>query len=574
MAFDGIVTRAVVKELKDQLTGLRVDKIYQVEKDEINLHFRKNKLLISSSGNNPGIYLTQETKENPKVPPIFTMVLRKHLAGATLEDIVQFGNDRVIRLVFDAWNDFSERVEKSLIVEIMGRHSNIILVDQNDIIIDSIKRVSESMSRVRQVLPHLPYEYIKNTNKLDPLEATKEEIREKIFQGEGNRSIENIVFQIFTGFSKNMGSEIAVRANIDPGRPYSSLESEEKENLLTSSLKLLEEIKNYKFYPRLYLDKEKILDFHVLNLENFRGLDFKEFQTPSELLDTVYQKRDRDDRLRQKSSSLRKIVNTRLSKDKSKMSNLMKELYEAENREKYRIYGDILSANLHLVKPGQKEISLQNFYSEGPEEILIPLDEKISAPLNAQKFYKKYSKLKTAENILKQQIEETQIEIDYLESVLSTIELTEKVKDLESIKDELIEEGYIKRSSQKRKKAKIKTPEFSEYELGGFKILMGKNNRENDLLTNKVARRNDLWLHAQGIPGSHVIIKTETKEVPDQVIEFAARLAAYNSKGRNSGSIEVDYTLKQNVKRAPGNKPGLVNYTDFKTILVSSSKIE
>ncbi len=571
MAFDGIVTRAVVKELNETLTGLRVDKIYQVEKDEVLIHFRKNKLLISSSGNNPRIYLTSETKENPKVPPIFTMVLRKHLTRAVVKKITQFGNDRVLRILFDTWDDFSEKVERSLIVEIMGRHSNIILLDENDIIIDSIKRVSESMSRVRQILPNLPYEYIQNKDKLEPDLVNSQEVQDKFQSAEGNKTVENVVFNSFSGFSKNIGTEISIRSYIEPSRPYISLEDEERDKLLNSTMEVLNEIRKDLFSYKIYLDGDKIADFHVLHLENLQGLEFKSFNTPSEMLDEVYTKRDKDDRLGQKSSSLKKTVMSKLSKDKSKMSNLKKDLLDAENREKYRVYGDILSANFHKVQPGQKEILLENFYSEDLEKILIPLDEKISAPLNAQRFYKKYGKLKTAENILNQQITETQIEIDYLESVLSMIELTDEIDDLDDIKDELIEEGYIKRGGQRKKNKKTKFDSFSEYEKDGFKILVGKNNREKDQLTHKIAKRDDLWLHAQGIPGSHVIIKSEGKVIPDEVIEYAAKLAAYNSKARNSGNIEVDYTLKQNVKRAPGNKPGLVNYTDFKTILVSSN---
>ena len=572
MAFDGIVTRAVVKQLNDELTGLRVDKIYQVEKDEVLLHFRKNKLLISSSGNNPRIYLTEQTKENPKVPPMFTMVLRKHLSGAIVKRVSQFGNDRVIKIDFDAWDDFSEKIEKSLIVEIMGRHSNIILLDNENIIIDSIKRVSESMSRVRQVLPHLPYEYIKDENKIDPSTATLEDISEKFNHSEGNKSVENVVFNALTGFSKNMGTEISLRANIDSTRPFSSLEDFEKENLINSSMELIREINENEFSYKSYLDGDRIVDFHVLNLINLEGLDSLEFKTPSEMLDAVYSKRDKDDRLGQKGTALKKIVASKLSKDKSKISNLKKDLLEAENREQYRIFGDLLSANFHKVKPGQKEITLQNFYSEDLEDVLIPLDEKISAPINAQRFYKKYGKLKTAENILNEQIKDTQNEIDYLESVLSTIELTEDVSALDEIKDELIEQGYIKRSSQKKKKSKMEIPNYLEMEKDGFNIFIGRNNRENDLLTHKIARRDDIWLHAQGIPGSHVIIKTEGKDVPEEVIKYAAQLAAYNSKGRNSGSIEVDYTQKQNVKRSPANKPGLVNYTNFKTISVDSNQ--
>jgi predicted ribosome quality control (RQC) complex YloA/Tae2 family protein len=350
------------------------------------------------------------------------------------------------------------------------------------------------------------------------------------------------------------------------------LENFEKDNLIKSSMELIREINENEFSYKSYLDGDRIVDFHVLNLINLEGLDSLEFKTPSEMLDAVYSKRDKDDRLGQKGTALKKIVASKLSKDKSKISNLKKDLLEAENREQYRIFGDLLSANFHKVKPGQKEITLQNFYSEDLEDVLIPLDEKISAPINAQRFYKKYGKLKTAENILNEQIKDTQNEIDYLESVLSTIELTEDVSALDEIKDELIEQGYIKRSSQKKKKSKMEIPNYLEMEKDGFNIFIGRNNRENDLLTHKIARRDDIWLHAQGMPGSHVIIKTEGKDVPEEVIKYAAQLAAYNSKGRNSGSIEVDYTQKQNVKRSPANKPGLVNYTNFKTISVDSNQ--
>lgn len=574
MAFDGIVTRSVVKELKEKLVGLNVNRIYQVEDDEINILFRNYKLLISNSGNIPRIYLTEESKENPKTPYLFAMVLRKHLSGALVKDIVQYGNDRVIEIKFDAWDDFSEKTKKSLIVEIMGRHSNIILVDENKTIIDSITRVSEAMSRVRQIQPHLDYEYLPDETKLEPMEVSKNDVKNLIENTARNTKVSRFIFSSFTGFSKGIGIEIAERANVDSDRPISSLEKFEGDRLIDEIYNFILEIKNHNYSYNAYLDEDKIVDFHVMKLYSLEGLKKVEFSTPSEMLDKVYSKRDKDDRLRQKSQSLRKKVSGKLDKDKSKLSNLKRDLSQAEDRDKYRVYGDVLSANFHKVNPGDTEIKLKNFYSEEGEDITIPLDEKISPPQNAQKFYKKYSKLKTAEKILKEQIAETESEIEYLDSVLSYIDMAEEVDEIDNIKDELIEENYIKRNKKNWSRKKPKK-EFRRYEKDGYKIYVGRNNIENDLLTHKEARRDDLWLHAQGIPGSHVIIKTNGKDdIPEYVIKYGAELAAYYSKARNSGSVDVDYTKKQNVKRHPMNKPGLVNYTDFDTILVESDKIE
>lgn len=573
MAFDGIVTRAVVQELQRELIGFNVNRIYQVENDEIIIHFRNKMLLISSSGNNPRIYFTEIKKENPKKPYLFAMVLRKHLSGALVNDVIQYGNDRAIEIKFDAWDEFSEKSKKSLIIEIMGRHSNIILVDENKTIIESITRVSESMSRVRQILPHLDYEYLPDERKLEPMEVSKSNIKNKVKDGSKNQKLARFIFTSFTGFSKGIGNEIAYRANLESDRPLGSLDEFEINKLEDEIYNFVNEVKNNDYSYNIYLDGDKIVDFHVINLQSLEGLEVKNFNSPSKMLEEVFTKRDKDDRLNQKSSSLRKKVSNKLTKDKSKLSNLRKDLSQAENREKFRIYGDVLSANFHKVQPGDKKIKLKNFYSEDLEEIVIPLDEKISPPQNAQKFYKKYSKLKNAEKILKEQIIETKSEIDYLESVLSYIDLAEEVDEIDNIKDELIEENYIKRNKKNWSRKKSKD-EFKIYEKEGFRIYVGRNNRENDLLTHKEARREDIWLHTQEIPGSHVIIKTEGKDVPASVIQYAAELAAYNSKGRNSGSIDVDYTKKQNVKRHPANKPGLVNYTDFDTILVESNKIE
>lgn len=572
MAFDGIVTGAIVQELKEKLTGQRIDKIYQQEKDEILLLIRKNKLLISSSGSIPRIYLTAESKENPLSAPMFCMVLRKHLVGARINDIVQFGNDRVIRIDFDAKNDFSEVVKKSLIVEIMGKHSNIILIEEDGTIIDSIKHVSEAMSRVRQVLPHLPYEYIEPTDKLEPKNVEYEEILELLNNAEGSKVISNVLFSSFIGFSKTVGLEICYRADVDPSYPTSALSDEEKKSLAKAAFELIQEVKNRQYHNRVYSDGDRIIDFHSIELKSLEGSDVKNFNTPSEMLDFQYSKLDLNDRMGQKSQSIRKLISGKLTKLRSKEQNLASDLEESKDREQYKIYADLLSANLHQISGGMSSIVLNNFYSEDYEELEIPLDIKLSGPQNAQKYYKRYAKLKNAELEVAKQIEETVAEAEYLESILSAIELTENVQDIEDIKAELIEQGYIKRNQKKGISRKKAEQSIKEYEYEGYRILLGRNNKENDKITFKMANRNDLWLHAKNIPGSHVLIISNGHDIPDEVIEYAAEIAAYNSKGRNSGNIEIDYTEKMYVKRHPANKPGLVNYTDFKTINVSSSK--
>lgn len=572
MAFDGIVTGAIVQELKEKLTGQRIDKIYQQEKDEILLLIRKNKLLISSSGSIPRIYLTAESKENPLSAPMFCMVLRKHLVGAKINDIVQFGNDRVIRIDFDAKNDFSEVVKKSLIVEIMGKHSNIILIEEDGTIIDSIKHVSEAMSRVRQVLPHLPYEYIEPTDKLEPKNVEYEEILELLNNAEGSKVISNFLFSSFIGFSKTVGLEICYRADVDPSYPTSALSDEEKKSLAKAAFELIQEVKNREYHNRVYSDGDRIIDFHSIELKSLEGSDVKNFNTPSEMLDFQYSKLDLNDRMGQKSQSIRKLISGKLTKLRSKEQNLASDLEESKDREQYKIYADLLSANLHQISGGMSSIVLNNFYSEDYEELEIPLDIKLSGPQNAQKYYKRYAKLKNAELEVAKQIEETVAEAEYLESILSAIELTENVQDIEDIKAELIEQGYIKRNQKKGISRKKAEQSIKEYEYEGYRILLGRNNKENDKITFKMANRNDLWLHAKNIPGSHVLIISNGHDIPDEVIEYAAEIAAYNSKGRNSGNIEIDYTEKMYVKRHPANKPGLVNYTDFKTINVSSSK--
>lgn len=572
MALDGIVMHSIANELKEKLINQRIDRIYQINNNDIVIYFRKTKLYISASGNSPRINITNQNYENPTNPPMFTMVLRKHLLGGIIKDVEQYKTDRIIKILISTLDEFYEPSEKSLIIEVMGRHSNIILLDKDDIIIDSITKVNHTMSRKREILPKLKYFPIED-DKYNPLELGKKDLTNIFKDLDSNKSIENTIFPLFTGFSKALGREIALRANLDPEFIFNELSLDEKIQLGEKTNNLLDEIRNKDLKYRAYLDNNKILDFHIIDLLNFSGAESISFSSPSEMLDYVYSKINKDDKYNQQSQSLLKIINTNLDKANKKMQHQIYDLDEAKNRDKYKVYADILSANLHKIIPGQDRIKLENFYDENLEEIEIPLDISRTGPQNAQKYYKKYSKLKNAENLVSEQLSETKSEIQYLESIKSSILLTDDLENLEMIKDELIQENYIKRN--KRTKKNIQKKEkgtFLEFSYDGHQILVGRNNKQNDELTFKVSNREDIWLHARNIPGSHVIIRNNGDEVNMQTIEYAAKLAAYYSSYRDSGDVEVDYTERKNVKRHPAKKPGLVNYSDFNTILVSSIK--
>ncbi|NLY20011.1 MAG: fibronectin/fibrinogen-binding protein [Tissierellia bacterium] len=575
LSFDGIVTRGVVHQLKNELVNGRVDKIHQHESDELIIQIRNNqqnyKLLISASSNNPRIYLTEQSKENPITAPLFTMVMRKQLLGGIIKDIVQISNDRVIKISIESKNEFGDTSLKHIIVEIMGKHSNLILLNNEGIIIDSIKRVPHHISRVRQVLPGIEYELIESTDKFNPIEVSHEELLQIIGNSPESMSIKKFAYMNFIGLSPTIGEELAFVTGVESNRSISSLSEDELNDLISGFEKLVKAASNNDYKPSILYDDKKVVDFHVLKLDTFTDSDTVYFDSVSKMLDTVYFKRDEQDRAGQKSQSIRKTLNNKHQKLHSKLGKLEKELISSQDRDKFKIYADLLSANLYRIDENAKSVVLENFYDPEMKEIEIRLDTKYSPAVNAQKYYKKYTKLKSAESILISQIEETKHELEYLDSVLSIIELSESSSEIDDLKDELIEQGYFKRN-KKQKSNKKNEQKSIFYEIGdGYKIYVGKNNKQNGQLTFKVARKNDIWLHAKNIPGSHVIIETGNREVPEEVLQTAAELAAYYSKSRGTGLVAIDYTEKMNVKRHPANKPGLVNYEDYHTIIADSS---
>lgn len=578
MSFDGIVTKSVVNELNEKILGGKIDKIYQQESDEILLFIRNNgvnyKLLLSASSNNPRIYLTEYSKENPSSPPMFCMLLRKHLAGGKILNIEQYEMDRIVSIDISSRDELGEFTEKRLIVEIMGKHSNIILIEKNSSkIIDSVKRVPEHVSRVRQIYPGLIYDNPPIGDKVNPLELSEVDFLSFIDNEDKNLQIYKFFYFNYLGISPLIGREICSIANIDMDRTINSLTSDDIDKLYDSFNKIMSRVKDKEFTPLYIKSKGKdIKAFYAIKIEQF-GLDNIHFDDSiSNVLDTYYRNKDIQDRIKQKTQSIRKNIKNKFDRAKSKLAKQIMELNESKDREKYKVYGDILSANLHQIAKGVKEAELENFYSEDLVTIKIPLDSKISPAINAQKYYKRYQKLKNANKLLKRQIRDSKNEIEYLDNVLFNIDTSTEIYEIDEIRDELIQEGYIKRNTKKKaQKKKLSNPRHY-ISSDDFHIYVGRNNRQNDVLTMKTAHKEDLWFHVQKKPGSHVIVKTEGREVPDTTLEEAANLAAYFSKARNSKNVLVDYTQKKHVKKTKGAKLGMVIYENFNSINVNPSE--
>ncbi|SHG92104.1 Predicted component of the ribosome quality control (RQC) complex, YloA/Tae2 family, contains fibronectin-binding (FbpA) and DUF814 domains [Anaerosphaera aminiphila DSM 21120] len=575
MAYDGTVLKSVIEELNSNLTGARVEKIYQPSKEEIVLNLRnytgKYKLLLSATSNNPRVYLTNQTFENPKSPPTFCMLLRKHLENSRVLSFEQYKMDRILKINFLSKNELGDDLQKSLIVEIMGKHSNIILIESDTKkIYDSIKRVNSFISRVREILPGLIYDESLISTKENPLCF---ETLDKSFKSfEINKSIKNNLVNTFTGISPLIARETAYRANLDEDRAISSLDEDSLGKLYDAFKSIVSSLNANEFKPTAIIDNENIIDFSSIDLMMYPNSEKKFFSSISELLDEFYIKREKSQNLNEKSSSIKKVVKNHLDRAKNKLSKQSQELEDAFDRDKYKIYADLISSNYYKIDKGIDNISLENFYNE-MEPLNIPLDEKLSAQENANKYYKKYSKLKTAVNKLNIEIENNKNTIKYLNSVLLNIELSETSADLEEIREELVEMGYIKKNykQKKNKVQKIKSLEYNSTD--SFKIYAGKNNRQNEELTLKFANKNDMWFHVKDAPGSHVILKEDGREFTEKSIEEAATIAAYNSSLKNSDNIIVDYTLKKNVKRHPSKIPGLVSYVNYNSIIISSKNL-
>lgn len=550
MAFDGIITCAMVKELQDKIYLGKIEKVYQPENDELVFHIHTKtgnvKLFASVGSAHARLHFIEENPQNPPVPLAFCMLLRKHLQGGRIVEITQRDSERIIEISLETLNELGFNVSKKLIFEIMGKHSNIILVDMTTgKIIDSIKRVSIDVNRVRQVLPGKEYEYPPVQDKI-PFKVITADQLEAI-----DANSKAILSQV-GGISPAIAAQLAG-----------------KDDRFAFFQGMLDSITDGTFVPRVYLDEKDVpQEFHIVDLLEYDGAAKRlEFQSLSQCLTYYFDHKASSNRVKQKSHDLVKSVTTTLDKLYLKKQRLSEDLLKAENSENLRLYGELLTANMHLIKTGDLSVEVTNYYDNST--VKIPLDERHTPAKNAQQYFKRYGKAKTAVKEKQIQLKEVDDDIKYLESVLSYLNNTDSVEEIEALRTELIETGYIRRRKTTFKEKKYK-PSPHRYETtDGCTVLVGRNNKENDYLTLKTASKADIWFHTKDIPGSHVIVQTGGKELSESDIFEAAAIAAYHSKGRTSENVPVDYVAVKYVKKPAGAKPGMVIFTNNKTVWVN-----
>lgn len=576
MPLDASAVRCAAYEIDNILKGGRIEKIYQPERDEIILAVKSPKgsyrLVISANSANPRLYITDTVKENPQEPPMFCMLMRKHISSGRITEVKSVDFERITDITIEARNEMGDCVKKHIMCEIMGKNSNIILVNEEGKIIDSIKHVDLTVSRVRNVFPGLTYTLPPDSERQNPLVMTKEDFYEVLAAAPEGRSIDKALTGAVSGMSPLMAREALYRATGKSDAVMGELSDNEKESCAARLACMFEKIRNYEFEVTVLYKKGdgKPVDFAVYPVEQY-GDEFLCEKTSGicEALELFYSKRDAAERMRSRSYSLTKTVSVQLERIRKKMSVLYDILSECEKKENYRIAGDIITANLYCVEKGDKILRAVNYYDEEQREMEIALDETKSPSQNAQAYYKKYRKAKVAEVEAAKQIERAHSEAEYLESVLVNIEMAQTPSALDEIKEELTECGVIKSTFTKKKGTKkVKMSPPDEYLYLDYTIYSGRNNVQNDYLTLKVGRANDLWLHTKNIPGCHVLVKSKGEEIPKKVIEAAAIIAATNSRGRASSKVEVDYCPVSHVKKPNGAKAGMVIYEGYSTAVV------
>ncbi len=579
MAFDGITISNIIYELKTKLLGGRVDKIYQPETDEIILSVRSlgkaYKLLMTANASAPRLHLTEKNKTNPMQPPLFCMVLRKHLTSGKIIEITQPNFERIVNIHIESINELGDYSTKKLIIEIMGRHSNIILTDENDIILDSAKHISHDKSSVREVLPGKKYTVPPSKNKLNTLALSKENFFSSI-SSNPQIKLQNLIFECYNGISPLFASEICFRANLDPSNTVSQTSEENLTNLYNSFKNVISQIQNNAFMPEIiYSEKNKILDFSPFKMKQFNHLKTEQYDSISSLLEIFYSKKDSLYRINQKSQDLKKLINNNIERCVKKKDIQIKTLKSISGRDKLKLYGELITANIYSIPENAPYFTTQNFYDENLKDITIPLDPTLTPAENAQAYFKRYNKAKRTFVALQVQMKQNDEELEYLEGILTSVQTSTDEQDIREIRQELYEQGFIKKlKQQKGKNRTIKSSPLHYLSSDNFDIYVGKNNHQNDELTLKFAKGNDIWLHTKQIPGSHVLIITNGKSVPNTTLNEAAMLAAFYSKASNSTLVPVDYTQKKFVKKPAGAKPGMVIYTTNKTAYITPSEEE
>ena len=553
MAFDGIVTMAAAKEMRPVIISGKIDKVYQPEADELvfNIHTKRGNVKLYASVNPAAarIHFIENSLQNPPAPLPFCMLLRKHIQGARVTDVAQVGSERIIEISLETLNELGFTVSKKLIFEIMGKHSNIVLLDiSSGKIIDCIKHVSIDVNRVRQLLPGIIYKYPPAQDKI-PFKELLPEGSPSVFLPPEAKAIQRTVGGVSPSFAQEMAA------------------SEDPLSFLRSAARIIEE---GRFCPVVYSDdKGSPKEFHIIPLSEYEDVcQKKEFDSLSLCLEYYYAHKQSSNKLHQKASDLERSVSSQLDKLYLKEQRLREDLLKAENSESLRLYGELLTANIHQVRPGDKSTSVINYYDGST--VTIPLDPRLSPSKNAQQYFKKYGKAKTALKEKQLQLRTNESDIKYLDSVMSYLKNASDVSEIEALRRELEETGYLRKRKIPGgfKEKKISSKPYRYILPGGCEVLVGRNNRENDILTFKTASSRDIWMHTKDIPGSHVIVKTSCEEISDEDLYTAASIAAYHSKGRESENVPVDYVRVKYVKKPAGAKPGMVIFTNNKTVWV------
>lgn len=574
MALDGITLGLIKNELSGYILGSKIDKVHQPSKNELVLILRTRnggyRLYLSCDGQSPRVHLTRYNLENPKVPPMLCMLLRKRLCGATLINITQVKNDRIIVFEFDGTTEIGDRTKYYLICEIMGQRSNIILCDEDYRIIDAVKRVDEEKSSVREILPGIKYELPPIPEKCDIIKDTPEKITNEILN-KPEKLLSKAIIEVVEGFSPIVARELAYRTVF--GDKQSGLLNKIEIERLNNEIAIIktEILKDEHFCMLTSVDNIPF-DFSFTNIRQYgNALVKKEYASISELLDDFYFEKDKINRIKRKASDLYKILNNAVERTSRKINNRRLELEKSENREQLRIFAELITANQYRLTEKSSVYTVENYYDDC-KMIDIPVNPALSAQQNAQKYFKEYKKATNAEKLLHKLIEDGEQELIYLDTVIDNLSRADSDREITEIRDELEKGGYVKSKKGKTQKKDKPLPPIEFRSSDGFKILVGRNNIQNDTLTLKTAKNYDLWLHIQKYAGSHTIIIADKKEITETAIYEAACIAAYHSKAKDSSSAAVDYTLVKNVKKPTGAKPGKVIYNTYNTVYVTPKR--
>lgn len=579
MPLDAICLGAVTNELNTVLTGCRIEKVYQPDRDEIVIQTRgqggARRLLVSIAAGTPRVHFIETARENPAVPPMFCMLLRKHVQGAKIAAVTQPAVERMLSIELDTTDEMGVACKKHLICELMGKHSNVVLCGEDNRIIDAMRRVDGDLSGKRQVLPGLFYRMPPAQDKHDPFAVSGVGLAAAAAQADGEQTLDRFLLNTLLGFSPLLCRELAFRATGDTAKPLGTLSDEERNRLAKVYDDFLAYIEEKRWKPFLLTKSEDsaVFDFTFLPVTQYEGLmNVTQYESFSSLLAAFFEKKGRVERMTRRSSDLHKAVVNARDRLARKLSAQKKELAGAHDREKYKRTGELITANLYQLEKGMNKAKVIDYYNKDCPEVEISLDVRLTPQQNAQKYFKLYTKSKTAEEVLTEQIRQGSIELDYHESVLVQLSEAETERDLAQLREELTLSGVLSAKQTRNKKGRqkpVQAKPFHYRTTDGFDIFAGKNNLQNDLLTLKIAFKSDIWFHTQKIHGSHVILVTDGREPTEQAMTEAAMIAAYHSKARSSSMVPVDYTQVRQVKKPAGAKPGMVIYHVYQTAYVT-----